>query len=1245
VVTATDTLAAARMYLSQISATGDSAIALGPVVSEITERLEEAVRSGGDLVGDVAASYVLGWLYWHRNLAAPGTAEGAVEKIKAMVTLRPCFVAGLAPIPEELLGPLAALANDEAEDLTSRAVDSGDRGQLFAAIGLWQRMIASGESALADAELRGIRPPPDIDLDRWWGNLGHTVMARYELDGDRADLEAAIDAARKAADLTLEPGEDRARYLNNLATGLHRRALLMNSIRDRDEGLAVSAEAAQMIAADDPNRPGVLSSWGSSLLARYEETGVEADLAAAIDAYRDALCACAPDDLARGSVLTNLGNSLLRRFELTGSRDDLDQGVDMSRRSVEATRAEHPDFGLRLLNLSGSLRTRFGHLGEDADLDESIARAEQALAALGPDSPARAMVLHSLGGGLGAKFFRTGDLALLDAGIEAIRSAVDTAPETYFPRLGFIADLGGFLIARAEWTGSAADLDAVITILRQAASAASPGYLARPAILSYLGIALLDRARLPDAVPGLTDEAVEYGRQSVSAAPPGQHARATYLSRLALTLGRRADRRLAAGRFIEAARDLDEAIESCRAATECAVAPAERASRLADLSALLRNRSELHGDEADLNQALAIVLAAMETVPPEHHARASLLMAAGDGMRALYRRTGKAKTGEMAATLYMGAAEVGEAMPSVRIWAAKAAAGLTAKPNQTALLEFAVRLLPEVAPRQLLRADQQRQLGAFAALASDATALALADERRHETRAQRATRALALLEHGRGILLSQAFDTRSDVTELHARHPDLADRYRSLRDLLDRPAESAADVLRTVIERPGATSAGQQAGPDGPAAAALNRAQVARRFTETVAQIRGLDGFAGFMLPPAHDELIRAAVFGGTVIFNVSEYRSDALLVHPRFAGHIDYLPLPDLTPSALEEKIELFGRAQALRLGSPADPSQAQDPEEILLGILEWLWDVAAGPVLDALKYHGPPFPFGWWQVRWVPGGLLGQLPIHAAGYHRETPAGRPRTVMDRVISSYAPTLRALHYARGGPSLGGSSRVPDPDQPMRSLIVAMPTTPGSTDLDLRGVANHARQLRDLLPNAEILIQPDRVDPAAMSGAPTKNAVLSRLAGRTIVHFACHGLTDAADPSRSRLLLSDHETDPFTVAALASVRLDSAGLAYLSACSTALNEVTELADESIHLTSAFQLAGFPHVIGTLWEVDASVAEEVAHEFYIRMGDESGESGGYDLGRAALTLHHIVRELRDGEPDKPFTWAAYLHAGA
>jgi CHAT domain-containing protein len=263
---------------------------------------------------------------------------------------------------------------------------------------------------------------------------------------------------------------------------------------------------------------------------------------------------------------------------------------------------------------------------------------------------------------------------------------------------------------------------------------------------------------------------------------------------------------------------------------------------------------------------------------------------------------------------------------------------------------------------------------------------------------------------------------------------------------------------------------------------------------------------------------------------------------------------------------------------------------------------------------------------VWWVPGGLLGLLPIHAAGYHREEPSpdAERRTVMDRVVSSYTPTIRALRHARERRTAQSAS--------MRSLIVAMPTTPGAAPLS--NVVAEAANLHSRLPHPELLME-------GGAGEPTLASVLEHLTRCSIAHFACHGHSDPADPSLSRLLLHDR-AEPLTVASLAPVSLDHAELAYLSACETALNSVTGLLDEAIHLTSAFQMAGFPHVIGTLWEVNDAIAVRISDAFYTGLDDESG---ALDIASAAAALHQAVRSERDTLFRTPSLWAAYMHAGA
>ncbi|MEJ8652797.1 CHAT domain-containing protein [Streptomyces sp. MS1.AVA.3] len=378
------------------------------------------------------------------------------------------------------------------------------------------------------------------------------------------------------------------------------------------------------------------------------------------------------------------------------------------------------------------------------------------------------------------------------------------------------------------------------------------------------------------------------------------------------------------------------------------------------------------------------------------------------------------------------------------------------------------------------------------------------------------------------------------------------------------------------------------------------------------------------------------------MVFNVSRYRSDALLLTRSGITHVE---LRHLTTRTLIEKVTAFhGALHAATSGDSRE--QRREAQDILAGVLQWLWDTAAGPVLEVLGHRTTPSAEADWpRVWWVPGGLLGRLPVHAAGYHTDlADAPRRRTVMDRVVSSYTPTVRALRHAR--------QHTPVPDTPAQGLIVAMPTTPGLPGHGrLHHVDAEAELLRKHLPRTVLLREPDPAGPDSPSpSTPTKAAVFDRLPACSIAHFACHGASHPTDPSKSRLLLHDHDSAPLTVASLALIRLDHAQLAYLSACNTAAIDTASLVDEAIHLTSAFQVAGFPHVVGTMWEIDDQTAVTVADAFYTRLRTPDGT---IDTSRAAWALNQAVRDLRDGQdlPAKldrttvPFLWAAYLHAGA
>jgi hypothetical protein len=299
------------------------------------------------------------------------------------------------------------------------------------------------------------------------------------------------------------------------------------------------------------------------------------------------------------------------------------------------------------------------------------------------------------------------------------------------------------------------------------------------------------------------------------------------------------------------------------------------------------------------------------------------------------------------------------------------------------------------------------------------------------------------------------------------------------------------------------------------------------------------------------------------------------------------------------------------------------QAGEQAISDLLGWLWDNITEPVLDALGYTASPeADDAWPRVWWCPIGDAAPLPLHAAGHHTDRTT---RTVLDRVISSYTPTIRALHQARR--TLGGRMSKDG------ALIVAVPELPGTEHRALHAALTEARRVNELISDSQLL-----------TGADAHfYAVSDALQTYGLVHLACHGISDWAYPDGSKLLLHDHDEHPFTLSVVAKTHLPGATLAYLSACETTRG-TPGLHDESIHITSAFQLAGYRHVIGTLWPVNDEAARCIADAFYTTLTNSG--AGTPDPEQASRALHHAVRRLRTQCKGKsPSLWAAHIHVGA
>ena len=598
------------------------------------------------------------------------------------------------------------------------------------------------------------------------------------------------------------------------------------------------------------------------------------------------------------------------------------------------------------------------------------------------------------------------------------------------------------------------------------------------------------------------------------------------------------------------------------------------------------------GHVDDLDEAIDVLGKALAArgLEASNPVRGGLEYSLGDALYKRYLHAHNYKDWENAKSAFQRAWSCLTASPTVRIDAAGRVAGLLAGraierkarnatttdtgPEDESLslqdweeaseyLDHAVGLLPVLSPRHLQNVNTQQLIKRFAGLGPSAAAAAL-------NARNGAGYALQQLELGRNIISGLLLDLRTDLSSLrNGGHPEWAAEFSRLRDLLD----SGRDPLSPK------TSPGEV------------RRRAEKGLEDLVARIRDTKGFDGFLLPLTNEQLMEVADPDPAVVVNVAPFRCDAFIVQK---DGIRLLELPFLTME------DINARVKTLR-----------DRPGSLPSTLEWLWDVIVHPVLDALGFnaHLGPDEGEWPHIWWIPIGPLSSLPLHAAGYHTRRSG---ETALDRVMSSYISSLKSLRAGR-------LQRIPTREGtgPINALLVSMKSTPNRPSL--RYAEDEVTMLEKLCPslNATAIRPPEQ--------QKRRDQVLKGLKQCDIFHFAGHGTSDPSDPSRSALLLRDWERSPLTVEDLRNQNLQDKPpfLAYLSACSTGANEVVGLSDEGIHLGYACQLAGFRHVVGTLWTVSDPFCVQVAQKFYQTLCDEGMTDAAVHRG-----LHAALRELRD-----------------
>lgn len=542
------------------------------------------------------------------------------------------------------------------------------------------------------------------------------------------------------------------------------------------------------------------------------------------------------------------------------------------------------------------------------------------------------------------------------------------------------------------------------------------------------------------------------------------------------------------------------------------------------------------------------------------------------------------------------------------------------------LLAAAVEFLSKLSPPWLDHHDRQDRIKDCSGMAADAAVLALKT-------AKPVYEAVRLLELGRSIIMGSSIDVRSDISHLGDVHPELQRQFNLLRMGLDTSNDEESQIYRSRdhsfnsqdYQRYGKNFQLQEMETS---TFQDRRKEIFTQMNTLLAKIRNQPNFENFMQPLPQHEILKVAEDGPIIFVLCSDITETTKAIIVQKTG------LSELTLSA-GTPFELTHRLQRLRsdlLNGPLRTYAARNKE--FCGELAWLWWNVVEPVLALVKVNSKEeFTNKKPHVRWIGVGPFSCIPFHAAGVHH---AFSTNNTISHIISSYPTSIRALQYIR---------------EPLKRSVqldrLYIATMEKTTDCPPLPFVSQELSIISSIASKSI--------PVACNPDPTPKEVLAQLPHYNLLHFACHGISDASDPFNSRLLLKDPDkhyghtvptSKPLYVRDLLTSRSPRADLAYISACSSADNSAEKLEDEAVHIASVFQLAGFRNVVASLWSQKDRVCLGIAEAFYEELfrlkKERSGEADG--KWAAAEALHKAVVDYRKKKPEMALQWASFIHIG-
>ncbi|KAG2148798.1 hypothetical protein DEU56DRAFT_978075 [Suillus clintonianus] len=804
---------------------------------------------------------------------------------------------------------------------------------------------------------------------------------------------------------------------------------------------------------------------------------------------------------------TDAGHVQFSRYMRHDRVSHLNGAVERFQLVLDRCPVDHPDHAAALTNLA---RARLqGYIQNDLqDIDTTTSLFREALALRPQGYPNHTLSLHNLTFALNWRYSKEPTAVYIHEPLQLCCKLLPLCPEgTYLRSIG---------------------VDTVLELCPL-------GQKYRPSALDKLSWALGTRFRQRGSIDDI-DESIQLRREAVSLCPKGHSDRCIYLNNLAFSLESRFDHQ---GK----SHDLEEVISMHEEALcLCSVGHELRGYSLGNLGGVLRTCFSKLGDVGDINRAVSLYRDALMLHPPGHPRRDTMLNNHANTLNIRYVELRVIEDLNEAIELYRESLLLKRLddleWHRILINFSSALCFRFTRTRQNEDVEEAIfdsaksqnyrlasRHPAQGFPQRILQAHdwivKAEQHGDGSALEAYSTFFELLDAHlgtRSSTTSRR--EAAAIFHYARSLHGDAASCAiRSDdlrravelveqgLEDLESGHPHLAHKFSELSKRVSNAAQGSAAITdRAAVDQ-----------------AATEYRRLTAQWDAAVAEIRNLQAFSWFLLPPSYEDLQVAARNGPVMVLVASQYSCSAIVVPT--SGELHHIPLSSVTLTDLENLKGRFARAiyQASRMSITESRTD-------LIVLLRMVWGEIMLPIVNVLEHV---LRLKRRSRIWLcPTAAFTSIPLHAAHpfQMKADRSGKEPCLEDIYICSYTPTLSAL---------------------IRSMQMMKNHVPSSFVAIGQGQPRAGKGKVLLAVDSELelvhKLVPATASRSTLSGdAATRANALEALEQNSWVHLACHGKQDHNQPYDSHFVMKDA---PLTLLDIIDKDIPHAEFAFLSATS------------------------------------------------------------------------------------------------